>query len=89
MEKRLDEGGSLQRGSYGYDVMGLQVLLDRGFGLLDDAADGVFGGNTERALNALMDQMRASSVASQLEPMQDGVANGAFLRNLRLYLQNQ
>lgn len=89
MEKRLDEGGSLQRGSYSYDVMGLQVLLDRGFGLLDDAADGVFGGNTERALNALMDQMRASSVASQLEPMQDGVANGAFLRNLRLYLQNR
>ena len=89
MAQKLYDGGTLQRGSYGYDVMGLQVLLDRGFGLLKDVADGSFGGNTESALNALMEQMRASGVASSLEPMRDGVADAAFMRNLQRYIQSR
>ena len=89
MAQKLYDGGTLQRGSYGYDVMGLQVLLDRGFGLLQDVADGSFGGNTEAALNALMAQMRDSNVGASLEPMRDGVADAAFLRNLQLYIQNR
>lgn len=89
MAQKLYDGGTLQRGSYGYDVMGLQVLLDRGFGLLQDVADGSFGGNTEAALNALMTQMRDSNVGASLEPMRDGVADAAFLRNLQLYIQNR
>ena len=86
MTQKLYDGAELKRGSYGYDVMGLQLLLDRGFGLLNDVADGSFGGNTESALNALMAQMRASSVGTSLEPMQDGVADAAFLRNLLMYI---
>ena len=89
MAQKLYDGGSLKKGSYGYDVMGLQVLLDRGFGVLKDVADGSFGGNTEAALNTLMNQMRASSAASSMEPMRDGVADAAFLRNLLVYIQSR
>lgn len=88
LAQRLDGGATLKKGASGYDVMGLQLLLGRGFGLLTDAADGAFGGNTEKALNALMDQMRAWDTSSQLEPMRDGTADGSFMRNLRVYIQN-
>lgn len=89
LEQRLNAGDSLSKGSKGYEVMGLQLLLGRGFGLLSDAADGAFGKNTESALIQLQQLLRASNVSAQLEPMRDGVADGAFIRNLQAYLENQ
>ena len=88
LAQKLEGGATLKKGASGYEVMGLQLLLGRGFGLLTDAVDGSFGGNTAKALNSLMDQMRAWDTASQLEPMRDGVADASFIRNLRLYIQN-
>ncbi len=88
MIEKIRTGGCLKKGDVGYAVMGLQVLLDRGFGLLEGNPDGSFGAGTVNAVTALMNAMRNSDVAAQLEEMRDGVADAAFLNSLLLFIQN-
>lgn len=84
---KTKDGSVYRQGDDGYAVVGLQILLKRGFGLLSDEADGYFGQNTRNAVLELMDLMRNCSKASEMEPMSDGVVDAAFMRNLRIYIK--
>ena len=76
--------GTIVRGSYGFQVIGLQLLLREGFGVLDGAVDGSFGRGTETAVNELADRMRAA--LPNCESMISGTVNAAYWRNMLAYM---
>ena len=84
---KTKDGTAYQQGDSGYPVLGLQILLQRGFHVYDGVLDGNFGASTRNALVSLMDLMRASSASGSMEAMTDGVADAAFLNNLRIYIK--
>ncbi len=86
LDELLSGGGSLERNNKCYEVMGLQLLLQDGFGTRQSLPTGIFDQWTQKALLTLQDQMRTSAVSSQLKPMQDGVADKAFWENLQMYV---
>ncbi|MBR4726683.1 MAG: hypothetical protein IK080_02215 [Clostridia bacterium] len=77
-------GGSIVRGNYGFQVIGLQLLLREGFGVLNGAVDGSFGRGTEAAVNLLADRMREALPGC--EPMVSGTVNAAYWRNMLAYM---
>ena len=84
---KTKDGSSYRKGDNGYAVLGLQILLKRGFGLLDAEPDGDFGDATRMAVLELQDMMRSCEKASEMEAMSDAVVDGAFMRNLRIYIK--
>ena len=77
-------GGELEKGDYGLPVVGLQLILRDGFGLLDGAADGDFGSGTREAVKDLAAKMQ--DVLPECEDMEKGVVDAAFWRNMLAYM---
>ena len=77
-------GGELEKGDYGLPVVGLQLILRDGFGLLDGAADGDFGSGTREAVKDLAAKMQ--DVLPVCEDMEKGVVDAAFWRNMLAYM---
>ena len=76
----------LSQGSSGMDVLGLQVLLRDGFGVLSGTVDGAFGQGTATAVDLLASRMR--SALPSCEAMQPGVVDAAYWRNMMAYMDS-
>ena len=79
------QGGRIEKGSYGMAVVGLQILLKEGFGILEGSVDGSFGEGTKGAVQTLAGRIRAA--LPDCEPMNDGVVDAAFWRNMLRYME--
>ena len=77
-------GGELEKGDYGLPVVGLQLILRDGFGLLEGTVDGDFGSGTREAVKALAGKME--DVLPECEDMEKGVVDAAFWRNMLAYM---
>ena len=81
---RIESGGQIVRGDYGIEVVGLQLLLREGFGVLEGSVDGSFGKGTQAAVDALADIMRWQ--LPNCEPMRAGTVDSAYWHNLLAYM---
>lgn len=77
--------GRIEKGSRGMAVVGLQLLLKEGFGILEGNVDGSFGSGTQGAVQVLAG--RIQNALPDCEPMTDGVVDAAFWRNMLNYMR--
>ena len=85
LDVRIDQGYPVYPGEKGFEVLGLQILLRDGVGMLYGAADGDFGSMTRNAVNGLASAMRAM-LGDDARPMTDGVVDRNYWQNLLAYL---
>jgi len=83
-ESYVKSGRQLSRGDRSFEVMGLQILLKEGFGVLTGSVDGAFGAGTESAVNLLADRMRRA--LPNCENMIYGAVDAAYWRNMLAYM---
>jgi len=77
--------GRIEKGSRGMAVVGLQLLLKEGFGILEGNVHGSFGSGTQGAVQVLAG--RIQNALPDCEPMTDGVVDAAFWRNMLEYMR--
>lgn len=82
---RVNSGLTIAKGDKNQAVVGLQLLLRDGFGVLEGNADGSFGSGTQAAVDALADRMRGA--LSSCEPMAAGTVDAAYWRNMMAYME--
>ena len=78
-------GGVLAKGDSGFEVLGLQLLLKDGFGVLDGAIDGDFGSGTQKAIDKLEAQMQ-EALGENAVKMHSGVVDEAYWTNMLAYM---
>lgn len=84
LAKYVMNGGKISSSNSGLQVVGLQLLLRDGFGLIDGQIDGVYGNKTREAVRALADQMRET--LPKTKTMKDGVVDSGFWKNVIAYI---
>jgi len=85
LRESVERGIILYNGSRGMEVVGLQLLLRDGFGVLSGNVDGSFGPGTERAVIELANRMKEAM--PDCEPMSQGVVDEAYWSNLLRYME--
>lgn len=83
-ENRVSRGERIARGDSGMAVLGLQLLLKDGFGILEGNVDGAFGGGTQAAVEVLAGRMMAEM--PDCEPMPSDYVDAAYWRNMLAYM---